>query len=244
MMEAVAVSSMPQAVGEMSSWHFLAGPASLCVHAEGFAPGLLPPCAAEAAVVLDLAGELLDALAAVGLAQAPWQWVAQLGGMPAGGAQASWQGREAQARLCVPWSALRGLAEAPDVPGLQWLPTPAECVLAGWRLSEDELAALEPGGLVLLDDATAPSLRARGEVHAARAGDVAETAEGFDLRPWQLVARWEQPQPLEVVMGWRGTVPALPAPCQLIDVARPDAPLARGRLVPWGSGQAFRIDAV
>ncbi|MDR7298984.1 MULTISPECIES: hypothetical protein [Roseateles] len=235
------MSSMPQAVGELSSWHFLAGPASLCVRAEGFAAGPLPPCAAEAAVVLDLAGELLDALEAAGLARPPWQWVAQLGGMPAGGAQAVWQGREAQARLCLPWSALRGLAGAPDVPGLQWLPTPAECMLARWRLSEEDLAALEPGGLVLLDDAPAPALRARGEVHAARAGEVAEESQ---LRRWQLVARWDQPLALEVVMGWRGPVPALPVQCQLIEVARPDAALARGRLVPWGSGHAFRIEAV
>jgi hypothetical protein len=234
---------MPHAVGEMSSWHFLAGPANLCVCAEGFAPGPLPPCAAEAAVVLDLAGELLDALEAAGLAQAPWQWVAQLGGMPAGGAQASWQGRDAQARLCVPWSALRGLAAAPDVPGLQWLPAAAECMLARWRLSEDEVAALEPGGLLLLDDAPAPSLRARGEVHAARVADTAEAAESADS-PWQLVARWEQPLALEVVMGWSGPAPAPPVPCQLIDIARPDVALARGRLVPWGSGQAFRIDAL
>jgi hypothetical protein len=232
---------MPQAVGERSRWHFLAGPASLCVHAEGFAPGPQPPCAAEAAVVLDLAGELLDALEAAGLAQATWQWVAQLGGMPAGGAQATWQGRDAQARLSLPWAALRGLAEAPDVPGLQWLPTPAECVLARWRLSEGELAALEPGGLVLLDDAPAHGLRARGEIHAARAGEVAEESH---LRPWQLVARWDQPLPLEVAMGWRGPVPALPVQCQLVEVARPDAPLAHGRLVPWGSGQAFRIETV
>lgn len=228
------MSSIPQAFGAAASWHYLAGPASLCLWADGIATGPQPPCAAEAAVVLDLAGELLDALAVAGLAPADWQWVAQLGGLPAGGAQASWQGRDAQARLCLPWAALRALAETPDLPGLQWLPTPAECLLAQWRLADEELAALEPGGLLLLEDAPAAHVRARGEANAAQAGEA----------PWQLVARWEQPLALDVVMDWSGPAPALPAPCLLIDATRPDVVRARGRLLPWGTGQAFRIDAM
>jgi hypothetical protein len=227
------MSSIPQASTQALTWHYLAGPARLCVSAADFAPGDLPPCAAEAAVVLDLAGALLDALAAAGLlTDAPWQWVAATGGMPAGGAQASWRGAEAEARLSLPWPAVRALSSAPELPGLQWHATPAECLLAQWRLGDEDVAALEPGGLVLLEDAAAPYLRARGE-----AVSVAEL-------PWQLVGRWEQPLALEVVMGWRGPVPAVPVQCQLVEAARPDVVRARGRLVPWGTGQAFRIDSV
>lgn len=140
-------------------------------------------------------------------------------------------GAEVQARLSLPWPAVRALREAPELPGLQWQATPAECVLARWRLGEEELAALEPGGLLLLEEAATGQLRARSE---AVAGE----------RPWQLVSRWEQPLPLETVMGWSDACPALPAQCQLIDAARPDAVRARGRLVPWGSGQAFRVEAI
>jgi len=223
------MSSFPQPLNQAAAWHFLSGPVGLCVSAGDFTPGE-PPCAAEAAVVLDLAGELLDALAVAGLvADAPWQWVSQAA--PPVGAQARWRGAGAQARLTLPWYALRALAEAPDVPGLQWQPTLAECVLAHWRLADDELAALEPGGLLLLDGAAGEHVRARSE---SAAGDP----------PWQLVSRWEQPLPIDLVMGWRGPVPAVPVHCHLIDATRPDTVRARGRLVPWGSGQAFRIETI
>lgn len=225
------MSSVLQAQTESLGWHFQAGPASLSLCAFDFTPGGSPPCAAEAAVVLDLAGELLDALAAAGLAPgAQWQWVAQLGGVPMGGAQASWRGADAEARLSLPWPVLRGLAEAPDVPGLQWHPAPAECVLAHWRLTGEEIAALEPGGLLLLEEPVLGRLRARGEPAAAGEG------------PWQLVAHWESPLAMDVVMGWAEARPTVPVPCQLIEAARPDTVLARGRLVPWGTGQAFLIE--
>lgn len=225
------MSFFPQALTQGSTWHYLCGQARLCITADDFEAADLASCAAEAAVVLDLAGELLDSLAAVGLvAAADGQWVAQAGGISAGGAQASWRGAEIHAQLSLPWSTLRALAEAPDVPGLQWQATAAECLLAQWQLSDEELAALEPGGLLLLDAAPARLLRARGEATAGA--------------PWQLVARWDQPLALDTVMGWRGPQPALPAQCLLIDATRPDAVRARGRLLPWGSSQAFRIDAI
>lgn len=224
------MSFFPQALAQTSTWHYLCGQARLCISADDFDTGELTPCAAEAAVVLDLAGELLDALAAAGLiAAADWQWVAQSGGLSAGRAQASWASADIQARLSLPWPALRALHEAPAVPGLQWHPTPAQCVLAQWQLSDEELAALEPGGLLLLDAAAASQLQARGE---ATPGE----------RPWQLVARWEQPLAVDIVMGWNGPGPAVPVHCQLVNAGRPEAVRAHGRLVPWGSGQAFRIE--
>jgi hypothetical protein len=227
------VSSIPYTVGEAAGWQFHAGAAAISVQAEGLAAGPLPPCAVEAAIALDLAGELLDALAAAGLAHSEWQWYGPAARPLAGGAQARWQGREAQAWLSLPWAALRELPGPPEVPGLHWLPTPAECLLAQWRFSDEELAALEPGGLVVLD-APLQRLRARGE---SAPPAVAEA-------PWQLVARWEQPLALEVVMGWGGTAPALPAQCLLVEAARPEAARARGRLVPWGRGQALRVESV
>lgn len=224
------MSSIPRALTQALTWHFQSGTTRLCVVADDFKLADPTPCAAEAAVVLDLAGELLDALADAGLATAePWQWVAQAQGNTAASAQASWRGVEAEARLSVPWAVLRGLSDAPDVPGLQWHPAPAECVLAQWRLSDDERAALEPGGLLLLDGPAGEQLRARGET----AGD---------MQPWQLVARWDQPLSMDVVMGWSRVRPATPVACQLVETARPDAVLARGRLLPWGSGQAFLIE--
>lgn len=223
------MSSLLQPLQEPLAWHFRAGPASLCVTAPGVSTGGAAPCAAEAAVVLDLAGELLDALAATGLAPAPdWQWAVQPT-LPAGGARALWQGARAQAQLTLPWATLRALAQAPALPGVQWQPVPAECLLAQWRFTDDERAALEPGGLLLLD---APCQRARARSEPAHAGDL----------PWQLVARWEAPVAVEALMGWAGELPPLPAACLLVETAWPDAVLARGRLLPWGSGQALHIE--
>ncbi|HEY8878598.1 MAG TPA: hypothetical protein VIN03_13610 [Roseateles sp.] len=225
------MSFIPQPLTEALSWHYLCGQARLSLSADDFELGELTPCAAEAAVVLDLAGELLDGLAAAGLVTATdWQWVAHSGGVSAAAAQASWRGAEVQAQLSLPWPALRALGPAPDVPGLQWQPAAAECVLAQWQLDDDEQAMLEPGGLLLLDGAMAPSLRARGEPIIGM--------------PWQLVARWDQPLPVDMLMGWNPSPPALPVGCQLIEAARPDVVRARGRLLPWGTGQAFRLDVV
>lgn len=149
--------------------------------------------------------------------------------LPASGARALWEHEGAQAQLTLPWAALRALPHAPALPGVQWQAVPAECLLAQWRFTDDERAALEPGGLLLLD---APCQRARARSEPAHAGDL----------PWQLVARWEEPVPVQALMGWDGTLPPLPAACLLVETAWPDAVLARGRLQPWGSGQALRIE--
>lgn len=227
------MSSLPQAFARAARWRFGAGLFQLAVRADGFETAEQLPCAAEAAVVLDLAGELLDALAAAGLAvEAPWRWLEVDGDEPSGLAQARWHGLAAEARLALPWAALRALPTAPDVPGLLWEPVPAECVLAHWSLGDDDLAALEPGGLLLLEAPAAQRLRARAEL------------AGADELPWQLVARWEQPLALETVLGWGAPVPIAPVACQLIHTAQPDVVRARGRLLPWGTGQALRIDAV
>ncbi|MFG6460753.1 hypothetical protein ACG04Q_04150 [Roseateles sp. DXS20W] len=227
------MSSIPQAFARATHWQFTSGPAHLAIRADDVAPGELPPCAAEAAVVLDLAGELLDALAAAGLVvDAPWQWLDVDRVESPGVAQARWHGLAAEARLALPWPALRALPTAPDVPGLLWEPVPAECVLAQWSLGDDDLAALEPGGLLLLEAPAAQRLRARAEV------------AGADELPWQLVARWEQPLALETVLGWGAPAPFAPVACQLIHTAQPDVVRARGRLLPWGTGHAMRIDSV
>ncbi len=226
------MSSLPHTQTEPAGWHFRAGSGTLRVSASREALGsdaLMPPCAAEAAVALDLAGELLDALEAHGLAPAAaWQWNSQPG-LPASGARALWQGRGAQALLTLPWAALRQLAEAPVLPGLQWLPAPAECLLAQWRFSDEERAAIEPGGLVLLD---APCRRPRARSEPGLPGDL----------PWQLVARWPAPVRVEALMGWEGGLPPWPAEVLLVETAWPDAVLARGRLLPWGSGEALLIE--
>lgn len=229
------MSSLLQARPEAACWHFRAGAASLRVAAPDLPAASTPPCAAEAALALDLAGPLLDALQAADLADADaWHWSGPPGqpGLAASGARGLWSSApgQVQAIVTLPWPVLRALPQAPDVPGLQWQAAPAECLLAQWRFREDELAALEPGGLLLLD---APCTRARARSEPALPGDL----------PWQLVARWPAPVAVEALMGWTGPLPGLPVEALLVETSWPDAVLARGRLLPWGSGQALRIEA-
>jgi hypothetical protein len=224
------MSSLPHAQHAAAPWQFRAGAASLRISAAEVPPTTTPPCAAEAAIVLDAAGELLDALAAAGLAaDEAWQWTAQPP-LPVSGARGLWQADGVQALLTLPWTALRSLARAPRLPGLQWQAVPAECLLAQWRFSDEERAALEPGGALVLD---APCHRARARSEPGLPGDL----------PWQLVARWDSPVTVEALMGWGLPLPPPPPECLLVETAWPVAVLARGRLMPWGSGQALRIEA-
>lgn len=223
------MSSLPQASQAAAPWQYRAGPASLRITAAKALPMPAAPCAAEAAVALDLAGELLDALERAGLARdADWQWTPQTAIAPSG-ARGVWQAEGVQVLLTLPWAALRALARAPSLPGLQWQPAPAECLLAQWRLTEAERAALEPGGALLIDQ---PCHRPRARSEPGAPGDL----------PWQLVARWESPVSVEALLGWDAALPPLPATCLLVETAWPDAVLAQGRLMPWGSGQALRIE--
>lgn len=247
-------------------WHFSAGDVWLSVQADPGPPLTQvitqPHCAAVAALVLAQAASLMQALAAAGLSNAhDWRWDADQdprhAARPSALARGHWQEAGVQAHLALPVARLRALAAPPPLAGLTWQTVAAECLLAAWQLDEAERRALEPGGLLLLPPpatsaaptasqtaatsaAAAPAqLRARGEAPAASAGQGALHCE--------LVARWDAPLPLPVVLGWAGWVPpapARPAPCQLIDAAHPDTVLARGRLLPWGSGQAFRIESM
>ncbi|RTL36305.1 MAG: hypothetical protein EKK53_23090 [Burkholderiales bacterium] len=223
------MSSLPHTLQATAPWQFRAGAASLRMTATEAIPMPAAPCAAEAAVALDLAGDLLDALARAGLAaENAWQWTAQPALAPSG-ARGLWQAAGVRALLTLPWPALRSLAQAPHLPGLQWQAVPAECLLAQWRFDDDERAALEPGGALLIDT---PCRRARARAEPGEPGDL----------PWQLVARWDNPVSVEALMGWAPGLPPLPATCLLVETAWPDAVLAHGRLMPWGSGQALRIE--
>ncbi|MDT7837962.1 hypothetical protein [Aquabacterium sp. OR-4] len=261
---APAVQLHAVAPARPQAWQFSAGGAQLWLATrDGAAPGV-PACAAAAAVALEQAAELLDALAACGLVpEDAWHWPPAPGtsapGMPTpawppGMAHGLWQGAQAQARLALPWPLLRGLGVAPALAGLQWQPALAglqwqpalaESLLAEWWLLADELQALEPGGLLLLPGPAGTRLRAIGEAATATAAPAGPTPPG--TRHCQLVCRWPTPLPLAPLLGWQAwdgpASPPPPATCLLIDAASPATVLARGRLLPWGSGQALRIDA-
>ena len=231
--------------------------------------------AADAAVLLDGCAPLLDALDAwIDFAPA-WRWCSQ-GPSPDPAtphARAQWQPSDsgeghAGCRIDVPWALLRGL----PVPGdalaaqLRWAATPAVLVLAQMRLTDDETAALEPGGAVLLpaslDSGWHGRLRACDEPAIPAAGlavalprpwtpqpvSAADKATAAADDAWCEV-RLGMPQPMDAraLAGWQACEPLEPdARASLWRCAAESGParyLAGGVLMPWGDGWALRIDS-
>ena len=237
-----------------------------------------PRHAAEAALLLHEVEPLLVVLDAWLLgspcAEPDWRWcetpapaLPQAVACWKPGAEMGWT-----VTLGLPWTLLRRLPPPPPtlVPALQWQAADAVAVLAQPELSGQELAALEPGGALLLKAAFEPRwlgrLRAAAEpacvglpVHWAAPGQpqavpgvASEAAPGSPVPPLEVRCFSRAPLPAEVLAGWSTPAlapePAWQAEISLWSTGRAEAPaeccLARGHLLPWGRGQAMSIAAV
>jgi hypothetical protein len=114
--------------------------------------------AARAALALQDAAPLLDALDDWSLLDADWRWIetpATTGPPPQGHARADWRpagdGPPA-AQIDVPWALLRRLPPPPETIALDWARAEGVVVLSRLRLTTDDLTALEPGGVLLLPE--------------------------------------------------------------------------------------------
>lgn len=223
----------PHARPQASHWHFCSEGGEVELLLSDTEPGAGASCAAEAVLRLAAAAPLLQALEAAGLADGKtWHWLPEAPARPLGQAEASGllaTGVQAplQARLHLPWARLRALPEALTLPGLAWHAARGEQLLGRWALSAQERAALEPGALLLLDPGFRRELRA-----CVEAPTQAEAC--------QLVARWAQPLALEQLLGWQAAEAGPADECLLLDEARQC--IARGRLLPFGLGEALRIE--
>ena len=235
--------------------------------------------AADAAVLLETCAPLLDALDAWLDFSLVWRW-SQPGATAdtlAPQARAQWS-REARqpddghgqpsCRIDLPWALLRGLA-APAEPlaaQLRWTLTPGVLVLTQMRLDDDELAALEPGGAVLLPASMAAGwqgrLRSSNEPAAPLAGlpvalptpwtpepitvEWATPYEGDDL--CELRLGLPRPMDARALAGWQRIEPietdARASLWRCAGEAGPARYLAGGVLMPWGDGWALRIDSL
>lgn len=227
--------------------------------------------AADAALLLDGCSPLLDAVDAW-LDFAPaWRWCAQgPSAEPAAPhARAQWQPADGHpsCRIDLPWPLLRGLPppSEPFAAQLRWATTPAVLVLAQMRLADDEVAALEPGGAVLLPASMHADWQGR-----LRAGDEPATpATGLAValpRPWAPEAgrsadavtsaddgwyevRLGMPQGVDAraLAGWRACEPfdrdSRASLWRCAGESGPAGHLASGVLTPWGDGWALLIDA-
>jgi hypothetical protein len=179
----------------------------------------------------------------------------------------------AAAQLQLPWALLRRLpAPTPELRGcLQWQPEPALCVLATPRLSAEEALQLEPGGLLLLPASFQPGwsgrvraaaeppgtgwpvLLARPDAPLPAPGPAEAAAPPAPGGRWELRRACALPLAAPVLCGWggwggEGRVEPLPLADEatLWLLGSPHEPglcVARGRLVPWGQGQALLVAA-
>lgn len=242
------------------------GPLWLCVQADGAVPH-----AAAAAVLLQWAASVLDALDDWTLLELDWRWTPVPQAADAGShLVVRWPVDEAAPRaahLVLPWTLLRHLPPPAGilVDAVCWEPAQATVVVARLALAADELDALEAGGAVVLPESMRPDwrgvLRARGEPLDAGAPLALATPHAP-----QVVAR-DQAAPtltpdagavvcevrlastpmvaIERLTGWQtGGLGNLGERAVLWRCDGVPRRCATGTLMPWGDGWALAIDTV
>lgn len=191
--------------------------------------------AAIAAVRLASVEELLQSLddwLSANTGPLDWQWPqrpAQTGG-------ACVALRSIGAEVSLPWQLLRRAGPAPENlhSRMEWPLVEASLLLDRFDLDDDDVTALEPGGVVLLSlDPEHTSVRATDGLDAPAHP---ASPEGT----WSVTCPLARPCPLPEALGWKAfdRRPALARPAQLWHGSRLHA---TGELIPWGSSQAFRL---
>jgi hypothetical protein len=242
------------------------GPLFLCVQSDGAVPH-----AAAAAVLLQWAASVLDAVDDWTVLELDWRWTPVPHAADAGShLVVRWPVEEAAPRaahLVLPWSLVRHLPPPSGilVDGVRWEPAQASVVVARLALAADELDALEAGGAVVLPESMRPDwrgvLRARGEPLAAGAPlalatphapqvvarDAATPALSLDAGAVMCEVRLAGTPmvAIERLAGWQpGSVGHLGERAVLWRCDGVPRRCAAGTLMPWGDGWALAIDTV
>lgn len=225
-------------------------------------------CAAQAAVLLEGCAELLGALDAWLGQDLAWRWPASNPVLTPGADGPHWPAAASQ--LQAPWGLWRVLPAPPPLlaQGLLW-PEQQALLSLGWLALDDaELAALEPGGAVLLPPTPGAGsasagcrLRALDESAGPQvglplawqpdalprllpAGNTGADATPAPAAGTLFELRLSQPLPVpgRLLTGWADPVlPSLPPDAGLY---RGNTALAQGTLVPWGDGWALLVHHV
>ena len=241
--------------------------------------------AADAALALFRCEALLDPLQTWSALPLDWRWLAAPGQRLSAATHgcARWQRRsdgsagsaEAMCLVSAPWPLLRSMAPPPVELAaiLRWQLLPVVLSASHFRLEEDELALVEPGGAIVLPDSLQAPWRGRlrgaaetplaglgasvtlDSPTAARlvrghAGGVAGSSEGRDPRV-ACEVRLAMPHPLpgDRLTGWLDEEALLVAGAQASlwcspDPREPALCLAEGRLMPWGDGWALAVETL
>lgn len=260
--EATVLMPAPRLAVALGTWFETPTPHGvlrLCAHVNVASAS----CAAEAAVALESCAELLAALDGWLGTDLAWRWPAR---MAQGLHGPSWPDPACQ--LLAPWALWRALPAPPPLlaQGLRWPEVNAVLALGRLPLDAQDLAALEPGGAVLLPPTPAapgapPTARLRAADEPAGAGLLLRWSPGALPVALRGAASTLPPEPAvpggawcEVRLGHEHSLPGrllagwaeLPVP-----VADDGAGLwadgdclALGQLVPWGDGSALLLDAL
>jgi hypothetical protein len=222
-------------------------------------------CAAQAAVLLEGCADLLGALDTWLGQDLAWRWPASNPVVTPGADGPHWPAAASQ--LQAPWVLWRALPAPPPLlaQGLLWPEVQALLSLGWLALDEAELAALEPGGAVLLpptpgagpagascrlralDEAAGPQVglplvwQPDAPPHLLPPGSTEAEAPPAPAGATLFELRLSQPLPVpgRLLTGWCS--PALPRLAPDAGLYRGSAALAQGTLVPWGDGWALLV---
>lgn len=226
--------------------------------------------AAAAAVVLQQAGPMLDALDDWTVLELDWRWTPLPQAADAGShVVLRWPDDDAapvSAHMVLPWSLVRHMPPptATLADSVRWEPAQATAVIARLALSAAELDALEPGGAVVLPESMHPdwrgALRARGEPldagtplalaapHAPRVVPRDPAARPLTCETGTVACevRWDRTPMVAIdrLAGWStGDIGDLGSLASLWRCDGAPRRCAGGTLMPWGDGWALALDA-
>jgi len=266
--DAVA-DEQPGSLPEDAAWFEAAspfGPLSLCVRNGGTVQHV-----PAAAVALQQAHPLLDALDDWAALELDWRWTAVPQAADAGShVLLRWPADETAtiaAHLVLPWSLVRSLPAPAGTlaDAVRWEPAQATVVVARLALGSDELEALESGGAVVLPGSMRAdwrgALRAAGEPREAGAPLLLAPPQAPQVVPPEPAAGAPAAEPgaiacevrldasprvaIERLAGWvPGDLGDLGARASLWRCDGAERCCARGTLMPWGDGWALALEAV
>lgn len=242
------------------------GPLSLCVRNGGPVPH-----AVAAAVALQQAHPVLDALDDWSALDLDWRWTALPQAADAGShVVLRWPADDAaalSAHLVLPWSLVRSLPAPAGTlaDAVCWEPAQATIVVARLALGCDEFEALERGGAVVLPGSMRAdwrgALRAAGEPPPAGAPLMLAPPQAPHVVPPEPLAETPGAEPgaiacevrldatprvaIERLAGWAsGDLGDLGPRASLWRCDGAARRCARGTLMPWGDGWALALETV
>jgi hypothetical protein len=224
--------------------------------------------AADAAIALDRYAPLLDALEMWFDHALDWRWLPTQSALVTPHATVGYRdggSAHSECEIGVPWALLRGLSAPPPAMAelLHWPAIPAVLTAAALDIPPAELAELEPGGALVLPESLRPDWQGRLRASDEPAGQGVAVSLAIPTEPRVVSARSAssgEPSAYEVRLDSRKAMSADQltgwSECVIGEIddgaslwhcgieRDADRCVARGRLIPWGTGWALAIETL